>query len=204
VLRGGALRTGLTVSLWGVLAVGVSACGGGSKMKSPQPVNPVQMALQAPGIRTVVVPKQSNALTIVVPPCSAAELKQETTKAPPGSNQVVVPNSALDQTIAVQPCIKGAKSAGKSSTVLLSPGGGGSPQSPGQQQSGQPQNQLLVPRNSNLERIIVPPCIVETSSSGSSSGGAAAGGTNTALPAIRGKTSVTAPPCRVHMASSSS
>jgi len=196
------LRAGVAIGLGGVLAVGVSACGGSKKQTQP-PVDPVAMALQAPGVRTVVVPKQTNDLTIVVPPCSAAELKQETTKPPPGSNQVVVPQSALDQTVAIQPCVRGAKSAGKSSTVLLSPGGQGSPQTPGQQQGGAPQNQLLLPKRSNLSRVIVPPCIVETSSSGTTSGGPTAGGTNTALPAARGKTSVTAPPCRVHMASSS-
>src|SRR3954471_8969334 len=146
------------------LALILSACGSSSSTK-PKPADPVSMALQAPGVRTVVIPKQTTDLTIVVPPCSAAEVKQETTKAPPGSNQIVVPKSALDQTVAVQPCVSGEKSSGKSSTVLLSPGGGGSPQNPGQQQSGTPQNQLLLPRKSNLTRVIVPPCIVQTSSS---------------------------------------
>src|SRR4051794_24066606 len=164
----------------------MGACGSSSSMK-PTPANPVSLALQAPGVRTVVIPKQSSNLTLVVPPCSAAELKQETTKSPPGSNQVVVPKSALDQTVAVQPCVKGGQSQGKGNSVLLSPGGSGSPQNPGQQQSGQPQNQLLLPRKSNLTKVIVPPCVVEMSSSSSSSSGGssggAAGGTNTALPA---------------------
>src|SRR5919199_832234 len=105
-------------------ALGVSACGG-SKKQMQAPLDPVAMALQAPGVRTVVIPKQSNALTLVVPPCSAAELRQETTKVPPGSNQVVVPKSALDQTVAIQPCVKGGKSSGKGNSVLLSPGGSG-------------------------------------------------------------------------------
>jgi hypothetical protein len=190
----------------GALAVGLTACGGGSKSTATAPPDPTSMALQAPGVRTVVVPKQSDDLTIIVPPCSQAEIKQETTKAPPGSNQVVVPASALDQTVAVQPCLQGNEETGKTSTVLLSPGGSGSPQNPGQQQSGQPQNQLLLPKNSNLTRIIVPPCVVQMSSSSSmsSSGGAAAGGTNTALPATGTKTSVTAPPCKLQMSSSSS
>jgi hypothetical protein len=205
-MRSEALRGAVAIGLVGVAGLGVGACGG-SKKKSATPADPVSTALQAPGVRTVVIPKQSTDLTLVVPPCSAAELKQETTKTPPGSNQVVVPKSALDQTVAVQPCVKGAKQAGKSNSVLLSPGGSGSPQNPGQQQSGQPQNQLLLPKNSNLSKVIVPPCVVEMSSSSSSSGssgGGAAGGTNTALPATGGKTSVTAPPCRVQMSSSSS
>jgi hypothetical protein len=202
-------RRALLGGVWAIAlaSLGLSACGSSSSTK-PKPVDPVAQALQAPGVRTVVIAKQSNDLTIVVPPCSAAELKQETTKAPPGSNQVVVPKSALDQTVAIQPCVKGGKSSGKGNSVLLSPGGSGSPQNPGQQQSGQPQNQLLLPRKSNLTKVIVPPCVVEMSSSSSSSSagssGGAAGGTNTALPATGGKTSVTAPPCRVQMSSSSS
>jgi hypothetical protein len=199
----------LAIGLVGVAGLGVSACGSSSTM-APAPADPVSTALKAPGVRTVVIPKQSSSLTLVVPPCSAAELNQDTTKTPPGSNQVVVPKSALDQTVAVQPCVKGGKQSGSSNTVLLSPGGNGSPQNPGQQQSGQPQNQLLLPKNANLTKVIVPPCVVEMSSSSSSSsgssgsGGGASGGTNTALPATGNKTSVTAPPCRVQMSSSSS
>ncbi len=196
-MRNAVLRAGVGSALAGVLALGVSACGG-SKKETPPPVDPVAMALQAPGVRTVVIPKQSNDLTILVPPCTTAEVKQETTKPPPGSNRVVVPRSALDQTVAIQPCVKGVQTSGRSSTVLLSPGGAGSPQTPGQQQQGQPQNQLLLPKKSNLATIIVPPCIVETSSAGTTAG-PTAGGTNIALPAIGTKTSVTAPPCRVHM-----
>lgn len=192
------------MALTGAVVVGVSACGGGSKSSQMKPPDPVTMALQAPGVRTVIVPRQSDDLTIVVPPCTEAEIKQETTEIPPGSNQVVVPESSLDQTVAVQPCIQGAKASGKSSSVLLSPGGSGSPQATGQQEQGQPQNQLLLPKESNIKRVVVPPCIVQMSSSSSSAGGTQAGGTNTTLPATRGKASVTAPPCKVHMTSSSS
>ena len=181
-----------------VLALGMSACGG-SKSKKAQPLDPVTTALQAPGTRTVVIPKQTNALTIVVPPCGSAELKQETTKTPPGSNQIVVPESSLDQTVAVQPCMQGAKNAQGQNTVLLGPGGTGSPT---QEQSSQPQNQLILPKRSKLTKVLVPPCIVTSSSSGSSSG--SSGGSNPVLPAARGKTTVTAPPCKVAMTSSSS
>jgi hypothetical protein len=190
----------MTVALLGLVAVGVSSCGG-SKSKTAKPLDPVTTALQAPGTRTVVIPKQSNALTIIVPPCGSAELKQETTKAPPGSNQITVPKSSLDQTVAVQPCMQGAKNAQGQNTVLLGPGGTGSPAS---EQSSQPQNQLILPKNSNLTKILVPPCIVTSSSSSSSSGSSGGGGSNTVLPAARGKTSVTAPPCKVQMTSSSS
>ena len=162
------------------------------------------MALMAPGVRTVVVPKQGKDLTVIIPPCSAAEIDQDTTDAPPGSNQVVVPKSALDQTVAVQPCIQGAKTAGRSSTVLLSPGGTESPQGAARQSGSQPQNQLLLPKSSNISKIIVPPCVVQTGSGGSSGTAATGGGTNTALPAERDKTSVVAPPCRVSASSSSS
>ena len=190
-------------------AVALSACGGGSKSKTPPP-DPVTMALQAPGIRAVIVPKQSNALTVVVPPCSTASLRQSSTRTPPGSNQIVVPKSAVDQTVAIQPCIVGGgmKNAEKSSTVLLSPGGAGSPQT---QKQGQPENQLLLPSNSNLSKIIVPPCVVQvgssssaSSSSSSSSGAGPSAGTTITLPATRNKTTVTAPPCSISMVSSSS
>jgi len=184
----------------GLAALSLSACGGGSKGQMQPPPDPTAMALQAPGVRTVVVPRQSNDLTVIVPPCSAAEIDQDTTDAPPGSNQVVVPRGALDQTVAVQPCIQGAKTAGRASTVLLSPGGVESPQGGGQQSGGQPQNQLLLPRRSNISRIIVPPCVVSMGSSGS---GPTGGGTNTALPATGNKTSVVAPPCRIQASSSS-
>ncbi|MDQ6848849.1 MAG: hypothetical protein M3070_02450, partial [Actinomycetota bacterium] len=90
------MRSAVAVLIVGTLAVGLSACG--SKKMSAKPPDPVSMALQAPGTRTVVVPKQTSDLTIVVPPCSAADIKQDTSKTPPGSNQVVVPKSALDQT----------------------------------------------------------------------------------------------------------
>jgi hypothetical protein len=119
----------LTVAALAALAAGAGSCGGGSKSEQAKPLDPVTTALQAPGTRTVVIPKQSNALSIVVPPCSSAELKQETTKAPPGSNQIVVPESSLDQTVAVQPCMQGAKNAQGQNTVLLGPGGTGSPAS---------------------------------------------------------------------------
>jgi len=195
------LRGILSIALLGALAIGVSSCGG-SKKSAAKPADPVTSALQAPGTRTVVIPKQHTALTIVVPPCSSAELKQDTTKTPPGSNQIVVPTSSLDQTVAIQPCMQGAKNAQGANTVLLGPGGTGSPTT---QQSGTPQNQLILPKNANLTKVLVPPCVVTSSSSSSSSGSSgSSGGSNTVLPAARGKTTVTAPPCKVQMTSSSS
>ncbi len=175
-------------------AIGLSACGGSKKKKAPP--DPVTMALSAPGVRTVVIPKQSAALTVVVPPCGLAKSRQETTRVPPGSNQVVVPRSALDQTVAIQPCMPGQKAAKGASTVLLSPGGAGSPAS----QRTKPPNQLILPRNSNVTRLIVPPCLVMMSSS---SAAMPSMGPNTVLPGARGRRAVTAPPCTVQMTSSS-
>ncbi len=193
-----------TLACVGALTLGLGACGGGSspKAKMMPPPDPTAMALMAPGVRTVVVPKQGKSLTVIIPPCSNAEIDQDTTDAPPGSNQIVVPQSALDQTVAVQPCIQGAKTAGRSSSVLLSPGGVESPQGVGQQTGGQRQNQLLLPKGSNIRKIIVPPCVVQTGSGGSSGHADTSGGTNTALPAERTKSSVVAPPCRVTSSSS--
>jgi len=191
------LRVAVSTCLVG--AIGVGGCGGGSSAKkTAPPPDPVTMALMAPGVRTVVIPKQSTALTVIVPPCGLAETEQETTRTPPGSNQVIVPTSALEQTIAIQPCIQDAKSSGGSSTVLLSPGGSGSAAS----EESTPPNQLILPENSNVSRLIVPPCLVLSSSSGS--GGGQSGGPNTVLPGARAKGAVTAPPCTVQMTSSSS
>lgn len=162
-------------------------------MPAPPP-DPVALALMAPGVRSVVIPKQSTALTIVVPPCGLAETEQQTTQTPPGSNQVVVPKSALDQTVAIQPCMQGAKSAGRSSTILLSPGGTGSAAS----EESTPPNQLLLPENSNVTKLIVPPCLVLSSSSS----GGQSGGPNAVLPGTRRSGAVTAPPCTVQMTSS--
>ena len=199
VTTGKVRRTVVTMGLAGGLALGASACGGGSKAKTMPPPDPVQMALAAPGVRSVLVPKQSDSLTIVVPPCGLAKIKQETVRTPPGSNQVVVPNSALDQTVSIQPCLQGVQNARGSTSVLLSPGGAGS--APNQQSTQPPPNQLILPKNANISKLIVPPCLVLTSSS--SSGGASGSGPNTVLPSTRGKTAVTAPPCTVQMTSSS-
>lgn len=196
----GVLQATVSVGFAMALAGGVGACGGGSSSKAPPPPpDPVAMATMAPGVRTVIVPKQSAPLTIVVPPCGIAKIKQETTQTPPGSNQVVVPASALDQNVAIQPCMQGQKSEGQASTILLGPGGSGS----GSSKTTPLPNQLVLPENANLSTLIVPPCVVLTSSSGSSSGGAS-GGANTVVPAARGKAAVTAPPCSVQMTSSSS
>lgn len=191
MVSSGVLRTTVPVCL--VAALGMSACGG-SKKKKAAPVDPVTTALTAPGVRSVVIPRQSAALTIVVPPCGLGTSKQDTTQTPPGSNQILVPKSALDQTVAIQPCMSGQKRTG-SSTVLLSPGGTGSEAS----EKSKPANQLILPKNSNVTKLIVPPCVVTSGSSGAKP----SGGPNTVLPSARGRSAVTAPPCTVQMTSSS-
>src|SRR6266545_4620249 len=82
-----------------VIGTGVAACGS----KKSQQTDAVSTALQTPGVRMVVIPKQRNDLRIVVPPCSAAQVDQQTTASPPGSNEIVVPRTALTETVAVQP-----------------------------------------------------------------------------------------------------
>jgi hypothetical protein len=184
------------------LVAAASGCGGGSSTTAPKPPDPVQMVLQAPGVRTVVVPEQKADLTVAVPPCSEADIDPETTKVPGGSNRIVVPKSTQEQTIAIPPCLEGEKTGGGGTdTVLVTPGGGAGTQSAGEQ-AGQPQNQLLLPRNANLKLIIVPPCLVITSSSGSSGGPPS--GITTTLPAAGGKTTVTAPACKLQVTSSGS
>jgi hypothetical protein len=194
------LRATVSITLGGVLIVALGACGGGSSTTAPKPPDPVQMVLGAPGVRTVVIPEQRSDVTIAVPPCSAADIDPETTRAPKDSNRIVVPKSKQEQTVAVPPCLEGQGSAGGTDTVLISPGGGAGSQS-ASAKAGQPQNQLLIPRNAGLTLIIVPPCLVLTSSSASSGGPPEI---TTTLPAARGKASVTAPACKVTMASSGS
>jgi len=199
VLSSGVRRMAVAIGLAGTFAGGLAACGGSSSTMPPPP-DPVSMALAAPGVRSVLVPKQSDALTIVVPPCGLAKIKQESTRTPPGSNQILVPESSLDQTIAIQPCLQGQENARGSTSVLLSPGGSGS--APNTQSTQPPPNQLILPKNANLKKIVVPPCLVLTSSS--SSAGTPSGGPNTVLPSARGAQTVTAAPCTVQMTSSSS
>src|SRR4029453_11257286 len=75
----------------------VTGCGGSSSSDA------VSTALQMPGVRTVVVPKQHNDLTVMVPPCSVAAVSQTGASGPPpGSNTVVVPKGTLTQTVAIQ------------------------------------------------------------------------------------------------------
>lgn len=208
-MRVGTGTTVRVIALCAVVILALGACGGGGKKKSKAPptVDPVAMALSAPGVRTVVIPEQSEELTIAVPPCGSGQVSQETTETPPGSSRIVIPEGSLAQTVAVQPCIKGqpAPTSG-AGTVLISPGGAATGQSETQLQTGaQGQNQLVIPQNSDLRRIIVPPCLVEISSSASSSSGAEGGTTSNtlALPATSGNRVVTAPPCSVHASSSS-
>jgi hypothetical protein len=193
-----------------VAGLALLASGCGSKKKTPpapKPVDPVALAVQAPGVRVALIPPQQHALTIVVPPCSNASISQQDTSTPAGSNQIVIPKSSLDQTVAVQPCVQGQKQqVGTSGTVLLSPGGGKASEAQTQKQTPSQQNQLVIPKNSGLTKIIIPPCVVSMSaSSSSSSGGTNSATSNTlALPATGSKQAVTAPPCALSGSSSSS
>jgi hypothetical protein len=226
----GRKRVGVLASIAGVVALATGVLGCGSKSSSQQ--DAVSMALQTPGVRTIVVSKQRNDLKVVIPPCSEAQTVQPgATQPPPGSNQLVVPSGALTQTVAVQPCAaqsgssggsSGSSSSGSStpppsSTILVTPGGQQGSSSSGGQSGGQsqssPQNQLVLPNNSGVATLIVPPCSQSSGGGGSSGGGSSSGGsggstssgasTNLAVPA-RGKAkSVTAPPCSVPQQSSS-
>jgi hypothetical protein len=198
-----------TTALGMAAVMAVAGCGSSSQSSGggSSPPDPVQMALAAPGVRTVLVPQQRGDLTIVVPPCASAKVVQESADIPPGSNQVVVPKASLAQTVAVQPCVSGqtASSTG-AGTVVLSPGGAGKSAEQAQTQKPSTQNQLVIPDKSDIQRVIVPPCIVQMSSSGSSGSSSSGGGTSNtlALPATGGEKAVTAPPCEVMAASSSS
>jgi len=203
----GTVRAG-AFSVLAMAVLGLGGCGGGGGgMQAPPTVDPVAMALTAPGVRTVVIPQQREELRIAVPPCGSGQVSQETTETPPGSSEIVVPEGSLAQSVAVQPCIKGqTQQTSGAGTVLISPGGAATGQSQTQLQTGaQNQNQLVIPQNSDLRRIIVPPCLVTISSSSSSSSSSAGTTSNSlALPATSGNRVVTAPPCSVSASSSSS
>ena len=183
----------------GVVALAMTGCGGGSSSSDA-----VSTALQMPGVRTIVVPKQHSDLTVMVPPCSVAAVSQRGASGPPpGSNTVVVPKGTLTQTVAIQPCQAGGGQSSSSSampppssTILLTPGGAQSQQqaqssASSSSQPGQ-QNQLVLPANSNIQTLIVPPC---TPSSGSGGAGGVPQGANSALSSTNKSKTVTAPPC---------
>ncbi len=186
-----------------VLALTLSACG--MKMK----MDPVMMALQAPGVRTVVIPKQHSDLTIIVPPCSEAAVVQSGSKPPPGSNRLVVPKASLTQTIAVNPCMMmmmsmmmGAPGTMPiSSTVLVTPGSGpAEPQSSGAgMMMMMPQDQLVLPTNSRVRTVIVPPCTMMMMGGGGKMGMMMSPPSKSkGLPA-QGSDTITAPPCMAMM-----
>jgi hypothetical protein len=173
-------RGGLRMSvllLVGLLALGTGGCG--SKKKKTK--DPVATAMETPGVRTVVIPKQRNDVTVVVTPCTAAQVQQEgAARTPPGSNEIIVPKGTLTQTVAVPPCPP-MPTESAANTVLVTPGGTGSAQ-----QETPPQDQLVLPSNSSVTTIIVPPCSTGTTASKKRS---------LAFPATTKKKSVTAPPC---------
>lgn len=192
--RGRAGAAGVTI----VALAALVGCGSSSSSTPPPAVNPTQMALEAPGVRTVIVPEQRDAISIVVPPCSEAGGIGNT---PPTSNQIVLPKGTAAQTVAIQPCIVGQTGESRAGTVVLTPGGGETAQEQSQQQtSAQTQNQLVIPSNSGLTRIVIPPCVVTTTASSSVEGTT---GPNTLAVPARGKKTITAPPCEVSASSSS-
>lgn len=165
--------------LIGLFAFGVGGCG----KKKMAMTDPVATVMETPGIRTVVIPKQRQDVTVVVTPCTAAQVQQPTAeRKPPGSNEVVVPKGGLTQTVAVPPCPE-KPSQGPANTVLVTPGGTGSAQ-----QETPPQDQLVLPDNSDATTIIIPPC---------TTGPKASKKRTLAFPATTKKKSVTAPPCTV-------
>src|SRR3954452_13998531 len=106
-MRERGLRTS-SVAGMALVAIGLGACGS----KSSSQMDPVSTAMQTPGVRTVVIPKQHGDMTIAVPPCSEAQVAQSgSSKIPPGSNQIVVPQGTLTQTVALQPCMQQSSSS---------------------------------------------------------------------------------------------
>ena len=189
------------ISVAGSLGLGLSACGKKKKM-----MDAVTTALMMPGIRVVVIPKQRNDLKIVVPPCSAAQVSQGSTKIPPGSNEVIVPQGALTQSVAVQPCPPEMMMASggmmtmppPSSTILLTPGGTVAEQVSGgmMMMMMSMQNQLVIPENSNITTIILAPCSTAAMMGGGMGMMTPGADQGLAVPSGgEGPKTITAPPC---------
>src|SRR3954454_11090943 len=98
-------RAVATISI-AAAAAGLAACGS----KQQQQQDPVSMAMQTPGLRMVVIPKQRRDLTVAIPPCSQAQTAaaQGSAQIPPGSNQIVVPKGALTESA---PCSRARRPA---------------------------------------------------------------------------------------------
>src|SRR3954447_22973656 len=213
----GASRLALAAGLL-VAAAGLTACGSSSSSSSSASTDPGGAALSSAGVRVVLVPRQKNDLTIVVPPCSEAQTVQSgTTKLPPGSNQVLIPRGSLTEAVGVQACQQGGQSIGfstggasgnvappPSNTILVTPGGAGAQEvgaQGGSSSSGsQAQNQVVLPSNANVSTVIVPPCTTTSSSSGSSQPSQK----TLSLPSGSKSKIVAAPPCTAPAGSSSS
>src|SRR3954471_21707839 len=204
------------------LAATIAACGSSSQQQQQQ--DPVSMAMQTPGVRMLVIPKQRHDLTVAVPPCSQAQaaVTQHSTQIPPGSNQIVIPAGALTQSVAVQPCqpsgqaSSGGSSSGgssggtstppppPSSTILVTPGGVSSSSqaqsgsSGGSSGGGQQLNQVVLPNDSDVRTVIVPPCVPAQSASASENGA----GKSNVLRAKAASKTVTAPACTMQQQSS--
>src|SRR3954469_22977046 len=209
---GSRARRGIVIGV--VAALGVTGCGG---KKKQQQQDPVSMAMQTPGIRMLVIPKQSHDLTVAIPPYSQAQaaVEQAPAQIPPGSNQIVVPKGALTQSVAVQPCqpsgqaSSGGSSSGgssggtstppppPSSTILVTPGGVSSSSqaqsgsSGGSSGGGQQLNQVVLPNDSDVRTVIVPPCVPTQSASSKEN----SAGKSDVLRATAKSKTVTAPAC---------
>jgi hypothetical protein len=171
----------LRVGVFLLIAVFAFGTGGCAKKKKKKMKDPVATIMETPGVRTVVIPRQRSDVTVVVTPCTAAQVQQAgAERKPPGSNEVVVPKGGLTQTVAVPPCPE-KPTEGAANTVLVTPGGTGSAQ-----QETPPQDQLVLPENSDATTIIIPPCTTGTKASKKRT---------LAFKATTKKKTVTAPPC---------
>jgi len=108
-------RAGAGRAAIGIAALALTAAGCGSSSSSSS-TDAVQTALQNPGVRIVQINKQHGPLTVVIPPCSEAQVAQSGSPTPPpGSNQVTIPPGSLTETVAVQPCMASSGSSSSSS-----------------------------------------------------------------------------------------
>ncbi|MDQ3936937.1 MAG: hypothetical protein M3340_20160 [Actinomycetota bacterium] len=222
-MSSGRSRAMLSAATAGLLALGAGACGGEEKTASSM-TDPVTMALQTPGVRTVQIAQQKQDLEIIVPPCprpgeeqqrnpqSEQDVQTQRVTPPEGSNRIIVPKETLTQTIAVQPCqpdpheeSSSSSSSSSSSaavgqtvsTILLTPGGLSPQGSNVQESSGNTAQQLVLPSNANIATLVIPPCTVPETEGSSSAPQAEPPQKNLVLPADSKTKTATAPNCTV-------
>ena len=128
-------KCGLSALAAGALAALLTACGGSKSSSGGSATTPAAAAASQPGTRQVVIPTDSNEITLVVPPCppeapgtssgqsggsstspaSTTELPSGTKPTSTGANRVVLPKGSGIHTVLISPCVSSSQQSGGSS-----------------------------------------------------------------------------------------